>query len=264
MKKSEYERPAKAGRNHNHETRQTHNKRLMKLRPQQTLLPMVPHDPPDRLGHALLDGKVQARAVVDKLGVDGGVVLRGRGKPHGAARLRRLGGLPRPWRVHDDGLVGERRRVTEQLWPRRGLGLGLGVGVERGCVWLVQGRQCRGQGRHGCYGSVRWRLVLVLVMVVVEVMLLLLELWILVLILRAGRNLRLWGRLLELDDALVLIQLVLRRRRRGVRVRVRVRMQVTQRLGVRSPGRRQGGRVRRRQGGRGRGRGCGCWRRRVW
>ncbi len=70
--------------------RQTYNEGLMKLGPQQALFPVVPDDAPDGLGHALLDGKVQARAVVDKLGVDSGVVLRWRGKAHGAARLRRL------------------------------------------------------------------------------------------------------------------------------------------------------------------------------
>lgn len=109
--------------------RRTYNESLMKLGPQQTLFPVVPDYAADGLGHALLDGKVQARAVVDKLGVDGGVVLRWRGKAHGAARLRHLAWFPRPWRVHDDRLVGERRRETERLGPQHGLGLGLRLGM---------------------------------------------------------------------------------------------------------------------------------------
>jgi hypothetical protein len=70
--------------------RRTYNKRLMKLGPQQALFPVVPDNAPDGLGHALLDGKVHARAVVDELGVDGGIVPGGRWEAHRAARLGRL------------------------------------------------------------------------------------------------------------------------------------------------------------------------------
>lgn len=102
---------------------------------------MVPDDAPDGLGHALLDGKVHARAVVDELGVDGCVVSGGRRKAHCAACLGRLTWLPRGGRVHDDGLVGERRVVMgRRLGPEHGLGLGLGMRMELRRVWRLQRR----------------------------------------------------------------------------------------------------------------------------
>jgi hypothetical protein len=72
----------------------------MKLGTEQALFPVVPNNAADSLRDALLDGKIHARAIVEKLWVDGRIVLGGRGEAHGAGALLVL--LPRAGWVHDN------------------------------------------------------------------------------------------------------------------------------------------------------------------
>lgn len=86
-----------------------YNKGLVKLGAQKTLLPVVANDAPDGLGQALLDGKGEARAVVDKLAVSASIVLQRRWEAGGRGR-RRLACPAR--RIHD-------RRLGDDLMHRR-------------------------------------------------------------------------------------------------------------------------------------------------
>jgi hypothetical protein len=76
----------------------------VKLGAQQALFPVVPDNAPNGLRQALLDGKVHARAVVDKLGINASMVLNRRREAHGLGLLLGLTCLPRGGGVHDDRL----------------------------------------------------------------------------------------------------------------------------------------------------------------
>ncbi len=225
----------------------TYNKGLVKLGAQQALFPVIPDNAADGLGDALLDGKVHAGAVVDKLGVDGGVVLAGRREADGAvARLGgslRLGRLARGGRVHDDG-PGERTAVLDGLRLGRGLGLRMTMELRRlrlvMLLVMVIARRRR-LGLQRCRGRVRLRRVLVmlglvlhvlallsglimlwwrLVVLVVLVMVLLMLMMVLrrlVLTRMALRNLcvrvSVWVSVLLVQSVVVVLVLLLRRRR---------------------------------------------------
>ena len=238
-------------------SKSTHNKGLVKLGAQQAFFPVVAHDAADGLGQALLDGKVHAGAVVDKLGVHARVVLHRRRKAR-RRRLLRLAGLPAARRVHDDGL--RERCARQRLRPRHALRrvvvvvvvlllvrlrlrLGLGLGLGLGWVWglrVLQRRRVRLlQWRERCGRRGRRRLLLLL-WLVVRVLLLLPEV-VVVMIRRRNLRTRLWGRVLKVRLVLVRVRM---------RVRVRVWLWLMLRLELRSGVRVASGR--------------GRWRNRGW
>lgn len=175
------------------EESRTHNECLMKLGAQQAFLPVIADDAADGLRQALLDGKVHARAVVDKLGIEARMVQGRRREAGGARRVRLLLlGLRRlalgGW-VHDVRLRRGRGRGSGSGSGGQWLGLGLELGLQRR-QRLVQRRE-RGGGR---------RLLLMLLIL--------------------GRNLQVcWLRRRRLLLKVVRIGL-------GVRVRVRLRLRL--------------------------------------
>lgn len=93
------------------------NKSLVKLGTQQALFPIVPDNAADRLGHALLDGKCHASAVINKLAVEARIVL-GRRREAGVRAGRALT-LPPVRRVHDYRLGEVIRRPSAYRERRR-------------------------------------------------------------------------------------------------------------------------------------------------
>jgi hypothetical protein len=154
----------------------TYDKRLVKLGPKQTLLPVVADDATDGFGHALLDGKDHTLAVVVELGIGARIVRVGRRE----TRMARAGGLLcAAWRIHDEGLVSDRCAGVDGKRP------GGRQRLRRSRRWnVVQRRERAGWARRGLRRRVRLRMWLTrcrgrrrgLVVVVVVVALLLLML----------------------------------------------------------------------------------------
>lgn len=80
----------------------TYDKRLMELRAEQTLFPLITDDTTDSLGQTLLDSKVDAGVVIMELGVNCGVVLGRRRETRGGGVVLWLSLFPGHGWVHDD------------------------------------------------------------------------------------------------------------------------------------------------------------------